>query len=539
MRCLRAAGLAWTVTWLAAVALAGGDGMPVADINPSPALPVQLGRPVVLSAADEPAPVHPSITGGTIELASYRIMPRRTIIAAPEGVDPVEVVEPASSPANPAATWGSFARRDTPSLQTSGSFAVDAAPRPVRTETPVPIHSSVEPDRCGSGDCGTCVGCSDCGDCCDVLCCDEAMCWELPVTRCWSRCEYLLWWIRPPQFPVLATTGTVASQGRLDLPGTVVLFGGNTVAYDPFSGGRFTFGWWCDPCQKWGIETSFLFLSEETIRFAADSNQFPILTRPFFNINLGREDVQITAAPGRSTGSLLITAPSRLWSPEINLRCNLCCGCWSRLDFFTGFRYLDLTEDLKILENVVVAPGAVNLPPGVLPGDQAIVLDDFHTRNRFYGGQVGLDWECQWNRWLLNVRSKLALGVTRQTITIDGFQHVTRANGTQQAFVGGLLAVPSNIGTFSRSRFSAVPELGVNIGYQITDSLLAWVGYTIVFWTDVVRPGDQIDRVLDVSQIPNFNVVPPPPAPQRRPLVPFRERTFWAQGMNVGLEYRY
>ena len=56
----------------------------------------------------------------------------------------------------------------------------------------------------------------------------------------------------------------------------------------------------------------------------------------------------------------------------------------------------------------------------------------------------------------------------------------------------------------------------------------------------MVRPGEQIDRVLDETQIPNFD---PPgtiaPAGQNRPAVLFRQSDFWAQGMNLGLEFRY
>jgi hypothetical protein len=307
------------------------------------------------------------------------------------------------------------------------------------------------------------------------------------------------------------------------------------------SGGRFTVGWWCDPEHCKGIETSIFGLGQRSIGFRADSNQFPVLTRPFFNINEGQEDVQVTAAPGRATGSLAIDAPSRLWGTEVNYRCNRCCNCKGRWDWLVGIRYLDLTESIRILEAVLVDPNIdpAQLPPGVQPGDLAFVLDDFHTRNRFIGAQIGFDWERRWGPWLLNVRGKLGLGVTNQQITIQGAQAVVHPDGTTAAFVGGLLALPSNIGQFDRTRFSVVPEIGVNIGYQVTENCLVYVGYSFLYWSNVVRPADQIDRVLDASQIPNFNVTPPPPAPQRRPIVPFRESGFWAQGMNVGLEYKY
>jgi hypothetical protein len=173
-------------------------------------------------------------------------------------------------------------------------------------------------------------------------------------------------------------------------------------------------------------------------------------------------------------------------------------------------------------------------------GDQALVFDDFATRNQFYGAQLGLDWEWRHNRWIVDLRGKLGLGVTHQEININGGQVILpAAGGPPQTFVGGLLALPSNIGRFERDRFSLVPELSVNLGYQFADHWTAYVGYTFLAWTNVVRPGDQIDRVLDINQIPNFRGTNNPPAPQVRPIVPFKETTFWAQGLNIGLEYKW
>src|SRR5262249_13979380 len=150
-----------------------------------------------------------------------------------------------------------------------------------------------------------------------------------------------------------------------------------------------------------------------------NSNQLPIITRPFFNINEGREDSEITAAPGIASGGLTIKAPSQLWGAEADIRCNLCDRCCWRLDGLTGFRYLDLRESVQIVESVQVLRGGAN-PPVRNVGDQALVFDDFATRNQFYGGQLGLDWEWRHNRWIVDVRGKLGLGVTHQEITING-----------------------------------------------------------------------------------------------------------------------
>ena len=85
-----------------------------------------------------------------------------------------------------------------------------------------------------------------------------------------------------------------------------------------------------------------------------------------------------------------------------------------------------------------------------------------------------------------------------------------------------------------------VPETELNVGYQLTPHARAFVGYDLLYWSTVVRPGDQIDPVLDVTQIPNFALLHgQTPTNQGRPLVPFKESGFWAQGMNIGIEFRY
>ena len=48
-------------------------------------------------------------------------------------------------------------------------------------------------------------------------------------------------------------------------------------------------------------------------------------------------------------------------------------------------------------------------------------------------------------------------------------------------------------------------ELGLNIGYQLTPNIQLIGGYTWLYWTHVVRPGTEIDPVLDMNRIPLFS----------------------------------
>jgi hypothetical protein len=389
------------------------------------------------------------------------------------------------------------------------------------------------------------------------LCCDPLGFASYQAARARGRlyggAEYLLWWVRDSHLPPLVTTTPAdvsqTIQGALTAPGTQVLFGGDGHNNGTFSGARFTVGAWVDPCALCGVEGTFFFLGRQSRTFQANSDQFPVLGRPFFNINTNMEDRQLTTTPGTAPGDLVaaqgrirIDTPVQLWGAEANLRHRLLDSCDFRLDLLVGFRYLELKEGLHIQEDVLFTRNDTTFTLFNV-GNHFLVNDRFDTRNQFYGGQIGAEAVYLAGRWSVDVTGKLALGANHQTIDINGNQVLTTTQGAMTTFPGGLLALPSNIGHHTRDRFAVVPEIGIKLGYQLTEWCRATVGYNFLFMNNVVRPGDQVDRVIDVTQVPNFVppgvTVPPNPTGVPRPLVPFRETNFWAQGVTFGLEFRY
>lgn len=368
---------------------------------------------------------------------------------------------------------------------------------------------------------------------------------DLPPTKWYARGEYLLWWTKNDQVPPLVTTGALVNPnnpldpvndvvGTLGRPDTRVLFGGD-LERNPFSGARFAFGYYLDDCGTKAIEFSGFFLGQQSADYSNSTFANPILTRPFFNTALNFEDVQRVSFPNVVTGSITVRSPSDFWGLEANAICQWCCGCNWRLDPLAGARYLNLRESLGITEQLQLLGDQVDPR---LNFSRFTVVDQFITLNEFYGAQVGLEGRWQEDRWTLDGRFKVAFGVTRQSLSTLGFQDVVLANGERRSFQGGLLALTSNSGDFERNRFAVVPELSLSAGYYLTERLRATLGYNFVYWSSVVRPGDQIDRQLNGNQIPNFaafgitNTNPPPQ-------VLFKDTDFWAQGLTFGLEYRY
>jgi len=364
--------------------------------------------------------------------------------------------------------------------------------------------------------------------------------------RFWFNAEYLLWWIEKGNIPPLATASPADGGGAIGDPGTVILFGDN-LDYDARHGGRFTFGMWLDCQHKFGIEGSYFFLDGSPAGFNASSNGADgtfVLTRPFINAIDGSLTFQLVAVPGVIAGDLGISSGSSLQNGELNLLCNqccrkeTCCAAGFRLDVLAGMRYLELNENLTIAENLLFLIDVPEDDPVFLAGSTIRVVDEFTTRNRFYGAQVGARAEWQRGRCFVNVLGKLALGNMHQEVRVTGTTTFTDPGAAPIVQPGGLLAQATNGGRRSRDQFSVVSEIGVNVGCQLTQRWRASAGYSFLYVSSVVRPGDQIDLAVNPNQLPSAAGPGTLDGPAR-PAPLFQGTDFWAQGMNFGLEYRW
>jgi len=174
------------------------------------------------------------------------------------------------------------------------------------------------------------------------------------------------------------------------------------------------------------------------------------------------------------------------------------------------------------------------------------LVDQFQTRNNFYGGQIGFDTELHSGPWSLQLLTKLALGSVNQTVNINGGTVFATSAGATPIQPGGLLALPSNIGQYKRDRFAILPEFGIKGGYDVTDWCRLTVGYNILGLSNVTRPEEQIDPRVNRSQQPvallQGNSVTAMPGTVTGPLFPQftgRDGAFWMQGLTLGLEFRW
>ena len=64
---------------------------------------------------------------------------------------------------------------------------------------------------------------------------------------------------------------------------------------------------------------------------------------------------------------------------------------------------------------------------------------------------------------------------------VHGRVIITAPGDPAETFAEGLLALPSNMGTFTRRRFAMLPEIDVNLRYQVSTNLSLNVGGLIQF----------------------------------------------------------
>jgi hypothetical protein len=377
-------------------------------------------------------------------------------------------------------------------------------------------------------------------------------------TCAWGSVEYLLWWVKdaPLPFPFVLT-GPVNGPPPNNNPGALNEAGfptltGKGVDFGALSGVRATVGGYLDSEGTIGIEGSGFILPQQskTYRAASDANGNPTLGFRYldtaFANNLAEDIFQASIPPGNAngvgpfSGSVAVISQIRLWGAEINGVIGTAGSGGLRLQALAGFRYVDLSESLGLQLQSTALDGSVVFFQGTPFGSPASILtiDSFQTRNQFYAGQVGLRGEYCMGGLVLTATSKLAVGNNHESINVTGSSTLNPNPGPIQSVPVGQFAGPSNIGRRTGDEFDWMPEFELKIGYQITSWARATIGYDFLYIYRVVRPGSQVDLVVNDTVNPvnaAFGGFDPTKAPQ-----PFFGRhDFWAQGLTFGVELRF
>jgi hypothetical protein len=391
---------------------------------------------------------------------------------------------------------------------------------------------------CNLGHHGAC--CAPCGNPCPTPCCNPCpnVCCNPCGDACcrpryWIYADYLLWIPQNQAYPPLVAVSPPGTpQALAGLPGS------STIAFNRFndparSGMRIGGGVWFHENGNWGMDFNYWFLASAS-QDAVFGGPGTIVTRPFVSATEGAAAAELVNFPGVVDGTVTIHQYQQLWGLDTNVRRKLCCGPNGWVDLLMGYRHFELNEGLDITENLALldpVTGAI--------AQTRVVSDQFHTRNNYNGVQLGVAGEWRFlPRWSLFGSYKGAVGVNHEQVEVNGFTQFNFPGVFSSTQTGGLLALPSNIGTRSAQRFGTLQEVNLKLGYNLTQNLRLYVGYDFLFISSVVRPTAQMDLNVNRTQIPNAfgpQMLVGPASPAQI----LHDQSFWVQGFNAGLQWRY
>ena len=302
-----------------------------------------------------------------------------------------------------------------------------------------------------------------------------------PIPRSWYSGEVLIWWPQSQRLPPLLVS-TSAGGTAVDGPNTILLVGPRKTDPPAGAGGRFVLGWSLGPAQRTGMEVSYLFTGTQS---SLDRN---------------------APAPFETTAS------SRIQSWGVTGVANLYAGENATVNALAGYRYFMVNEGLRFEQSSAFQ--------GIDTSFRTASADQFDAHNRFHGAELGLRTEFHRGPFSLQFDTKVALGRTVEVVRVSG-QTVAVTKGpagvSTQWFPSGLLGPSSPGSRTAQSNFAVLPEGGLKFGYQLGARARFSLGYSVIYLSDAVRPGDQVDGN---------------PAP-------FVRSDFWVQGVTLGMEWRY
>ena len=388
-----------------------------------------------------------------------------------------------------------------------------------------------------------------------------------PPSRLYGGIDYLLWSVKnvPLAVPLLSTgSGDPNSEeGFLRSPESTVLYGAphppaqggkNSQPLPWLNGSRATLGYWLDDTHDTALEASGFWLQQRSngYQFTTDPNGNPGGRIPLYNntpylaggpggiLVPPLEDGVPVGVPGAVSGSASFKNTLQVWGADTSGVVTLYRDPSWELSGLAGLRYLNLTESFHLQLNI----GGV--PDTMYATEYGWASDSFKTENQFFGGQLGFRGRYAYGRLSAELTTKIGIGLSHETEAIAGaFQEFNTPVLTSLPFMpagqranfggpNGIFAQPSNEGNRSTNKFAVVPDVEVKLGYDLTESMRLTIGYEFLYYSSVLRPTDQIDRSFSKG-LPFLQ----DPTSTTGPMRKFHTTDFYAQGMNVGVAFRF
>lgn len=420
-------------------------------------------------------------------------------------------------------------------------------------------------------------------------------------THAWFTGEYLLLFNTSQPgtgYPIL-TSGSPNQAGIVGQPTTTVLIGGGDINYGAISGFRLGGGFYGDADRRFGFDFSSMYAAPKQYSKTYDANSqnagpptvggvtgtgpltgagIPVLARPFIDTNTGATSLVVVApnlpgVPATNTvlavGKANLNTRSSFWSADPAAIWNVYrASPESRfglsIDALVGYKYAQLDEEYVVssqtlLRGVTLVPqfttgpfgvpvltGVLTVPDPVGVGGTLTrspstidIADRFVTTNKFNGGDFGVRMNARYGIFNVAATGRFAIGNMHQTLRIRGVTSFQNTDNGRSGFAyGGLYANASNIGTYTNDEFAVIPDINLTVGVNLTRCLSMYVGYNFVYLNKVIRPGNQLNPLVDATVVP-FSTTYSNAGGIPSPLKGLVQDDYTIQGVSFGFGLKY
>jgi len=346
--------------------------------------------------------------------------------------------------------------------------------------------------------------------------------------RFWAEADYVIYWLKPVCFTVPGlSVGNLSDPqpGVLGQPGSQLVQGDSKFQFKGANGLQPRIGVWLTDDQFLGIEAEGFVLEQVASggTVASNSNGGP----PLFLVFQEPDNTNAAlpfSVPGSVAASSSAVGESRLWGADTNALFHISTqrgACTLHATALVGCRYLNLDDRVIVTnrQSLVSDPSVTAFGQG-----------NFATQNQFVGGQIGSRFGCAYGPLRLDLTSKLAFGETYLVSEVAGSPLLSSAGVQPPLVPGPLLALPSNVGRLASDRVTVVPQFDLRLRWQVCTRFYLTLGYNFLYWNKILCPGDQMDALVNTTQLPGRGPVvgPADPAPK------FVFTDAFAQGLQAG-----
>ena len=305
-------------------------------------------------------------------------------------------------------------------------------------------------------------------------------------------------------------------------------------------GGRITLGMFLDSARDWSAEVSYFQLETKSAQYTGLASVQNIPFEPGLNnvtntfVFAGDPPVPVGTVPVLTpvsfaadfNASIRGVSSSKFFGFEANVNNRYFTVGQTKVSGIYGLRYLDLTIDQVLLQILTVSDDIYVLAPG--NQTTTILAGEYQAHNQFYAGQIGLRFDSDFGRFFFNGFGKFAFGAMQQTML------------TNEAVANSDIIIPDNVYPSStvsrdtRTRLAFALEGNLSAGFHITENVSIFAGYNIIVMDRVAQMSTNEGPNSGSGTITIGTAAKPIPVTNI-----FTEGRYYAQGLNLGLEFRY